>query len=128
MPEGEAAAIEPAENRVVLREHRRSEQYVRSTSVQLPPHPDAFAASISSSRAGRRAIACCARSRPVVDADVPVARDREATLGELRARADQLLAGLGPITSQTSGDAQVRAEAAVAHAILALADEVAETR
>jgi hypothetical protein len=43
-------------------------------------------------------------------------------------RAQQLLSGLEPITSAASGQAETRALAASAHALLALNDQVAALR
>jgi hypothetical protein len=48
--------------------------------------------------------------------------------GEHLVAAKELLAALEPITSQRSGDAQTRATADVAHAVLALAEQVAMLR
>jgi hypothetical protein len=48
--------------------------------------------------------------------------------GEHLAAAKELLDGLASITDQRSGDAQTRATVAVAHAVLALAEQVAMLR
>ena len=48
--------------------------------------------------------------------------------GEHLAAAKELLEGLEPITGQASGDAVVRASAATAHAVLALAEQVGMLR
>jgi hypothetical protein len=48
--------------------------------------------------------------------------------GEHLAAAKELLESVEPITDQPGGDAQVKTTAAVAHAVLALAEQVAMIR
>jgi hypothetical protein len=48
--------------------------------------------------------------------------------GEHLAAARELLEGLEPVVGSRGGDAQVRATAAVAHAVLALAEQVGSLR
>jgi hypothetical protein len=48
--------------------------------------------------------------------------------GEHLAAAKELLEGLESVTSSRGGDAQVRATAAVAHATLALAEQIGMAR